>query len=751
MQRRWRWSLLLVLTLAVLGLLAARELTQWIAVGRAIGVEFQLADEALVVDYVRPGGPAEVAGLRVGDRLLEIAGCPIARLIDYDLAAHRFSRGEPVAFLIYRDGGTLTLGLQPGLPYPWFQSAINALACLAFLALALLTLSQEPPDPRGRLLGAFSTAVAIELAMPLNLIGFPGYDEFAFPFLSLLIGLEIGLELHLAALIPRAQPWLQRRRWAVPTMYGVGIGLGVFHAATQVAHASGVRWLPWSLEFADLLFWDVGTATWAVLLVVLLALPTLSWPEPVGRHQAGLVLIGVLPWVVLVFVRIVHEQVLGASAPWIGVMETFALLIYPVAIFVAIFRYQLFDLETVVKRGILFTSLASSLVLLFYLVVALSGFALSRWFPPSRWVLAAVAVAGLVMGLAFSPLRRGLQRVVERQVFPERRALRERLIQLARELPSHGALAPMGKELVDQLSEIFEVDWAAVLLSEGESGLLVPLEATGLEAGSSDHLLLSPSDPAIEMLRESQRPIEADKLTGGSDGVAQRLQSFGVQLVVPLVQKEQLVGLILLGSKKPGGSFPAEEKELLSLLSHHVATVFENAHLFESATHDSLTGLLRREAILDHLERELRRAKRFDRPLTVAMADLDHFKEVNDAYGHLTGDVALKQVAKALSTTLRESDEVGRYGGEEFLIRLTETDLAGARIVAEKIRHAVQGVQVPVADGNVARVTVSIGLADRTALEEGEMSAIELIDRADRTLYVAKSQGRNRVGVYGEE
>jgi diguanylate cyclase (GGDEF)-like protein len=341
--------------------------------------------------------------------------------------------------------------------------------------------------------------------------------------------------------------------------------------------------------------------------------------------------------------------------------------------------------------------------------------------------------------------------LVERQVFPERRALRERLIQLARELPSHGTLAPMGKELVDQLSEIFEVDWAAVLLSEGESGLLVLLEATGLEAGSSDHLLLSPSDPAIEMLRESQRPIEADRLTGRSDGVAQRLKDFGVQLVVPLVQKEQLVGLLLLGSKTRGGTFLAEEKELLSLLSHHVATVFENAHLFESATHDSLTGLLRREAILDHLERELRRAKRFDRPLTIAMADLDYFKEVNDAYGHLTGDVALKQVAKALSTTLRESDEVGRYGGEEFLIMLTETDLAGARTVAEKIRRAVQNVQVAVTGGGVARVTLSIGLADRNALTEGESSAIHLIDLADRTLYVAKSQGRNRVGVYGEE
>jgi diguanylate cyclase (GGDEF)-like protein len=751
MQRRLRWGLLLGLAVAVLGLLTAREATQWIAMGRAIGVELQTEGEALAVDYVLPDGAAERGGLRVGDRLLEIAGCPVSQLIDYDLAARRFERGQPVEFVVLRDAAMLTLELTPGQPYPWFRSAINALSCLAFLCLTLLALSQEPGDPRGRLLGAFSTAVAVELAMPLNLIGFPGYDQIAFPLLSLLIGLEIGLELHLAASIPRAQPWLERRRWVVPTFYITGLVLGVFHAATQLDQVAGGGRLPWSLEFADTIFWDVGTATWAVVLVVLLARSTVSWPEPVGRHQAGLVLSGVLPWAVLVFVRIAHEQILGSSATWIEVTEALVLLIYPLAIFVAIFRYQLFDLENVVKRGIQYTLLASSLVFLFYVVVAASGFALSRWFSPSRWMLAGVAVASLAMGLAFGPLRRSLQRVVERQVFPERRALRERLIELARQLPSHGSLASMGKELVDQLSEIFDVDWAAVLLSEGESGLLVLLEATGLEAGSSDLLLLSSGDPAIEMLRESQRPMEADKVAAVSPALAQRLGHFGVELLLPLMQKEQLVGLLLLGGKEHGGTFLAEERELLNLLSHHVATVFENAHLFESATQDSLTGLLRREAILDSLERELRRAKRFDRPLTVAMADLDHFKGVNDSYGHLTGDLALKQVAKALSSTLRESDQIGRFGGEEFLIMLTETDLAGARIVAEKVRRAVQKVQVPVPGGGTARVTLSIGLADRSSLPEAAGSAIHLIDLADRTLYVAKSQGRNRVGVYGEE
>jgi diguanylate cyclase (GGDEF)-like protein len=749
MRRAARWTALFALTFGIVALLAVREVTAWIAAGRAVGIELRTDEGGLVLDWVRPDGPAGRAGLQAGDRLLQIDDRPISDLMDYDLAAKQFGSGW-ARFLVLRNGETQTVLVLPGSDYPWFQSLINGISCLAFLALGLIALSQSPSDTRGQLLGAFSFAVALELAMPLNLIGFPGFDQFAFPFLSVLIGVEIGLELHLAASIPRYQPWRASARWAVPAFYVLGIGLGVFHAASQLDDYFSTGLFPWTLETADTIFWDLGMAAWAIVLVALLARTALTWPEPLGRHQAGLVLTGALPWAVLVMVRIGNEWLTGTMPAWIDILDGVVLLIYPLAIFLAIYRYQLFDLETVVKRGMVYTSLAGTLILLFYGVIAATGLTLSSWVSPSRQMLAGVAIGSLAMGLAFHPLRRALQHVIERRFFPERRVLRARLIRLASQLPAHGSLSSMGKALVGELCEIFRLNWAAVLLSEGESGLLVLLEATGLEAGTSDLLLLSPGDPGIDALRQSERPLEVDKVTAGNDNLRQRLARFGVELMVPLVQKEQLVGLLLLGTKSRGASFPAEEKELLNLLAHHVASVFENAHLFESATHDSLTGLLRREAILDHLDRELRRAARFDRPLTVAMADLDHFKEVNDRFGHLTGDVTLKQVAKALLNSLRESDMVGRYGGEEFLIVLTETELAGAQIVAEKVRRAIQEISVPVAGGGAAMVTLSIGLADRGALGAAAGSgAISLIDCADRALYGAKSEGRNRVGFFG--
>jgi diguanylate cyclase (GGDEF)-like protein len=171
--------------------------------------------------------------------------------------------------------------------------------------------------------------------------------------------------------------------------------------------------------------------------------------------------------------------------------------------------------------------------------------------------------------------------------------------------------------------------------------------------------------------------------------------------------------------------------------------VFENARLFQSATYEGLTGLLRREAVLEQLDRELERAARYGRPLAVAMADLDHFKRVNDRHGHLAGDALLRQVSQVLSGSLRSTDWIGRYGGEEFLLVLPETGLAGAAAFAEKIRGRVEEMSVPVEDGPPIRATVSIGLA---ALDgERKLTARDLIGEADRALYEAKNGGRNRV------
>lgn len=160
---------------------------------------------------------------------------------------------------------------------------------------------------------------------------------------------------------------------------------------------------------------------------------------------------------------------------------------------------------------------------------------------------------------------------------------------------------------------------------------------------------------------------------------------------------------------------------------------------------DSLTGLLNRRAILAHLRREQEHCRDHKLSLSVLMVDLDHFKKLNDTWGHHLGDQALVAAARALRCTLRQSDQVGRYGGEEFLLVLTGTDCDGAMILAERLRTALEDIEL--ATGGEARVALS-GSFGLYFCEPGEeMDASEMVRLADEALYEAKARGRNQVVV----
>ncbi|MDA0352355.1 MAG: GGDEF domain-containing protein [Chloroflexi bacterium] len=169
-----------------------------------------------------------------------------------------------------------------------------------------------------------------------------------------------------------------------------------------------------------------------------------------------------------------------------------------------------------------------------------------------------------------------------------------------------------------------------------------------------------------------------------------------------------------------------------------------SAELERLAKIDPLTGVLNRRALFDRLGAEFRRSRRYGRSLTVLMIDIDHFKQVNDGYGHATGDAVLTACARQMASNIRESDEIGRYGGEEFAVILPETALADGAIVAEKLRAGIEALRVPVPDGGAAvQVTVSVGVAAIPDLATTDEQA--LLNRADEALYAAKNSGRDRV------
>lgn len=167
----------------------------------------------------------------------------------------------------------------------------------------------------------------------------------------------------------------------------------------------------------------------------------------------------------------------------------------------------------------------------------------------------------------------------------------------------------------------------------------------------------------------------------------------------------------------------------------------EKLHLL--ATRDELTGLFNRRMMLDVLRSEVARARRTDEPFCLGMLDLDHFKQINDTYGHLAGDAILREAAARMQESVRCYDTLGRWGGEEFLIVMSAADLAAGKVILERVRSSLAAQLVTVAGVDIV-VTASLG---GTAFKQGD-TIDQLIRGADEALYRAKREGRNRVCFY---
>lgn len=240
--------------------------------------------------------------------------------------------------------------------------------------------------------------------------------------------------------------------------------------------------------------------------------------------------------------------------------------------------------------------------------------------------------------------------------------------------------------------------------------------------------------------------VEATSARGGrivsADGsviVSGHAEGEGERLILPLTASGERFGTLEL----VGNSFSKEQRMNAASLAAHAVVALENARLHgmveRQALVDGLTGLANRRAASDALHAEVARAERLETQLSVVLADLDEFKEVNDLHGHAVGDEVLRVVAEVLRETLRESDVAGRWGGEEFLLLLPGADEEGAAQLAERVRVALAARSIPSLPG--LRVTASFGVAEYA----GETNPEQLLEAADGALYRAKRAGKDRV------
>ena len=191
---------------------------------------------------------------------------------------------------------------------------------------------------------------------------------------------------------------------------------------------------------------------------------------------------------------------------------------------------------------------------------------------------------------------------------------------------------------------------------------------------------------------------------------------------------------------------PFDMEEITSITETLVQGYYREIALKKLATRDGLTGLINRQHFLELLEKELMRAKRYSNPLSLLMLDIDHFKKLNDTHGHTAGDKGLEKVASMCADSLRSIDICGRYGGEEFIVMLPESNIQSALETAGRLRKNIEELKIPWKSTELS-VTVSIGCAEYDSKRKDTVES--LIERADKRLYQAKEEGRNRV-VYVE-
>ncbi len=325
-----------------------------------------------------------------------------------------------------------------------------------------------------------------------------------------------------------------------------------------------------------------------------------------------------------------------------------------------------------------------------------------------------------------------------------RHAELEILYQTVRDLSSTLAVHEVIERLLDRILRHLDAEIGSVLLLH--DGRLRIVHSRGLPEQVVAETQISRSEGISGHVLASDRSllvanIEADERFRRRNHERYYTNSF---ISAPLTFDGETRGVLNVNNKANRMVFHSDDLRLLEAIAGHAAAALHNAHRFEQmlnrAQRDALTGLLNHGRFWSGLEEEVKRSQRYERPVSVIMIDIDHFKRYNDRHGHIEGDAALIAVAKSIAASARTHDVVARYGGEEFAVILPETGAAGAEIFAEKIRNTIESADF--GEKCASELTISAGVS--TFPEDGRESA-ELFRRADDRLYLAKAAGRNRV------
>lgn len=326
----------------------------------------------------------------------------------------------------------------------------------------------------------------------------------------------------------------------------------------------------------------------------------------------------------------------------------------------------------------------------------------------------------------------------------EQRRLAETMRHISTVLNSTLDLSKVLEEALAAVAELIPYDSGGIALVDEDSFEFVALRGHVNSEMLKHQKLLLADDPLFSEMSHTLKPLIINDIESDHRFKGYGRNTAKAWLGVPLIVQQEVVGFIGLDRNR-AFSITERDAEIAMTFAAQASIAITNARLFGEvqrlAISDGLTEIFNRRYFFELGEHEWKRTRRYDHPLSAMMIDVDYFKRINDNYSHATGDLVLRTVAQTCRANLRETDILGRYGGEEFAVLLPDTDVSAALLTAERLRHAIAELVFQTDRGEVY-VTASIGVAGITDQTD---SVAELLDRADRGLYIAKEAGRNRV------
>jgi len=360
-----------------------------------------------------------------------------------------------------------------------------------------------------------------------------------------------------------------------------------------------------------------------------------------------------------------------------------------------------------------------------------------------QWV--SITVAGEVIYQISTQRRRAetlnLRRIHELEV------MNETLTSISSELD----LSALLQRITEKAVKLLDVSLGELLLYDKQTGDMEIVAQYPPDA-SQIGFKMKPGEGAMGRVAVTKRPLILNDykafVNALPDDITKGIES---TLDVPLLRGGEFIGVLGVARHEKNRKFTQDEQSLLTVFAGQVTIALENARLYKEVQHlaftDGLTGINNRRRLFELADKEYKRSMRYRRPLSFMIADIDHFKGINDSYGHAAGDEALRWFATKCSSIIRRKlDMIGRFGGEEFAFIYPEISLPSALIAGERLRRHITSEKI-MFERNELQITFSAGIVSLPFDEE--ISLDQLIERADKALYLAK-QKRNSVAFWDD-